>query len=223
MQRLILSTLLTLIIPFGNSYKIDSFEREFITETSEVMTLYQSIGLDGDIDYTLFEKAYNGYKSIEKEREILTIIDFSKPSTQERCYVIDISDQKLLFKTYVSHGRNSGENYATKFSNKPGSYQSSLGFYKTENTYTGKNGYSLILEGLEPGINDKAKERAIVIHGAPYCDPEVIKYSGRLGRSLGCPAFPTKLAKTIIDTIKDGSLLFIYADNSDYLNNSRYI
>lgn len=212
-----------MIIPLGNANKIDSFQTGFITEVSESRKVYQTIGLDNIIDYSIFEKAYNGYKLIEKEREILTIVDFSQPSTHERCYIIDIQNQKLLFRTHIAHGRNSGDNYATKFSNKPGSYKSSLGFYRTESTYTGKNGYSLILEGLEPGINDRAKERAIVIHGAPYCDPQIIKYAGRLGRSLGCPAFPVELAKPIIDTIKEGSLLFIYADNSDYLNNSKYI
>ncbi len=127
--------------------------------------------------------------------------------------------KQLLYSSVVSHGRNSGENYATSFSNQNGSYKSSLGFYLTENTYQGGNGYSLILNGLEKGINDKAKERSIVVHGASYANPTVAA-SGRLGRSLGCPALPTKLAKPIINTIKDGSVMFIYANNSSYLAQS---
>ena len=127
--------------------------------------------------------------------------------------------KQLLFSSVVSHGRNSGGNYATSFSNQNGSYKSSLGFYLTENTYQGGNGYSLILNGLEKGINDKAKERSIVVHGASYANPTVAA-SGRLGRSLGCPALPTKLAKPIINTIKDGSVMFIYANNSSYLAQS---
>lgn len=125
--------------------------------------------------------------------------------------------KKLLFSSLVSHGKNSGGNYATSFSNENGSLKSSLGFFLTENTYQGKNGYSLVLNGLEKGINDRAKERAIVIHGAAYSNPSVIASSGRLGRSFGCPALPQAVSKPIINTIKGGSLLFIYANNQNYL------
>ena len=167
----------------------------------------------------LFEEmaGYNRIK--EKSKPILTLIDFSKPSTEKRFFVFDMEKKQLLFSSVVSHGRNSGGNYATSFSNQNGSYKSSLGFYLTENTYQGGNGYSLILNGLEKGINDKAKERSIVVHGASYANPTVAA-SGRLGRSLGCPALPTKLAKPIINTIKDGSVMFIYANNSSYLAQS---
>ena len=125
----------------------------------------------------------------------------------------------MLYSSVVSHGKNSGENYATSFSNEVGSYKSSLGFYLTGNTYQGKNGYSLLLDGLEKGINDRARERAIVVHGAAYANPSVCK-SGRLGRSFGCPAVPQKLSRPIIDAIKGGSVMYIYAGTPDYLAHS---
>ncbi len=116
----------------------------------------------------------------------------------------------------VAHGKNSGNNYATSFSNDYGSFKSSLGFFITENTYNGKNGYSLVLNGLEKGINDRAKERAVVVHGADYSNPSVIRSSGRLGRSLGCPAVPQACTRKIINTIKNGTILFIYAEDEGY-------
>lgn len=183
--------------------------------------LYDHLGLKPHVGFEAFEQAVSGYGKISsRNKDVLTLVDFSKPSTEERLFVIDMSRKELLFKTHVSHGKNSGENYATSFSNVSGSYKSSLGFYLTENTYQGRNGYSLVLAGLEKGINDKAKSRAIVIHGAAYANPSVIGKSGRLGRSLGCPALPTSVSKDIIDTIKDGSVLFIYAGKEDYTASS---
>lgn len=186
--------------------------------------LYEEMGLAGKVNFIAFRQAVAGYNKIkEKSKPILTLIDFSKPSTEERLYVFDIEKKELLYTSVVSHGKNSGENYATSFSNQYGSYKSSLGFYLTEHTYQGKNGYSLILNGLEEGINDRAKERAIVVHGAAYANPSVAASSGRLGRSFGCPALPQKLTKPIINTIKDGSVLFIYANNAQYLAQSRML
>lgn len=186
--------------------------------------LYTRLELAPVVSYAAFDRAMRGYDKLEaKKKKLLVVIDFSKPSTEERMCVVDIEDGKLLHTSHVAHGRNSGENYATSFSNKPGSHQSSLGFYVTENTYQGKNGYSLILEGLEKGINDKAKERAIVIHGASYCDPSVIKSAGRLGRSFGCPALPSDKSKEIIDTIKEGVIIYIYANDEDYLSQSEML
>lgn len=183
--------------------------------------LYQEMQLNNVILYPIFEKAIIGYNKINpKNREVITLIDFSKPSDTERLYVLNVVQKKILYASYVSHGRNSGENFATSFSNQEGSYKSSLGFFITGNTYEGKNGYSLILDGLEKGINDKAKKRAIVVHGADYSDPSVISASGRLGRSLGCPALPKTVSKQIIDLIKDGSLLFIYANDKNYIRGS---
>lgn len=186
--------------------------------------LYAQMGLEGKVNFTAFNQALTGYNHInKKKRPILTLIDFSKPSTEERLYVFDIPRRKMLFSSVVSHGRNSGGNYAVSFSNRSGSHKSSLGFYLTGETYQGRNGYSLTLDGLEKGINDKARERAIVVHGAAYADPAVAASSGRLGRSFGCPALPQVLARPIIDAIRGGSVMFIYADNTQYIAQSTFL
>ena len=194
-----------------------------VSELAVGEQLFEEMELGGTVNFIAFRQAVAGYNRIkEKNKPILTLIDFSKPSTEKRFFVFDMEKKKLLYSSVVAHGRNSGENYATSFSNQYGSYKSSLGFYLTENTYQGGNGYSLILNGLEKGINDKAKARSIVVHGAPYANPSVAA-SGRLGRSLGCPALPTKLARPIINTIKDGSVMFIYANNPHYLAQSNIL
>lgn len=187
-------------------------------ELPESYLLYRQMQLEDIVDYQAFEQAYIGYNKIEtKHKEVLTLIDFSKPSTEERMYVLDMANKKLLYSSLVAHGKNSGDLYATSFSNVNGSNKSSLGFYLTENTYYGGSGYSLILNGLEKGINDKAKQRAIVIHGSKYVEPSRVASVGKIGKSLGCPAIPRTTSKEIINAIKGGSLLFIYADNEDYL------
>ena len=190
---------------------------------TETLQLYNQIGLKDIMPYELFMRGVNGYNKIEKKKDIITFIDFSKASSDERIYVIDIKNKKLLYKTYVSHGKNIGSNYATSFSNTEGSFKSSLGFFITTGTYNGKNGYSLKLNGLEENINDNAAKRYIVMHGAKYSNPSTIKQNGRLGRSLGCPALPQFVSNQIIDTIKDGSVLFIYAENNEYLTKSQYM
>lgn len=196
---------------------------EMLTMDSDSV-LYNELQLQNQIPYPAFKQALTGFKQISgKKKELLTFIDFTKASSEERFFVIDIARRKVLYNTVVSHGRNSGLNYATKFSNTNGSYQSSLGFYLTAGTYVGKNGYSLLLDGLEKGINDRARARAIVVHGAPYANPSVIKASGRLGRSLGCPALPQSVSKEIIDVIKNGSVLYIHANDTDYQRNSPII
>jgi hypothetical protein len=179
------------------------------------------LGLSGKVDYAIFEQALAGYDRIEgRRKEVLTLIDFTKPSTDKRLIVIDMRDKKILFETHVAHGRNSGGNYATAFSNRPNSHQSSLGFYLTDRTYIGRNGYSLVLDGLEPGINDNARSRAVVVHGAAYAEPSVAAAQGRLGRSWGCPALPMSVHREVIDAIRDGSVLFIYAADRDYVAQS---
>ena len=194
------------------------------TAPNPVLDLYQEMELEGIIKWNAFQEALQGYGKLKpKKRDIITIIDFTLPSTEKRMYVLDLKAKKLLFHTIVSHGRNSGEKYATSFSNTHGSFQSSLGFYFAQETYMGGNGYSLRLDGLEKGINDQARPRAIVVHGAAYCSQGVIKSTGRLGRSYGCPALPRELTKPIINTIKDGSLMYIYADNEHYLANTDLI
>jgi len=191
---------------------------------SEYIELYNDFGLSEIVHFKAFEQAMQGLEKINtKNKNIITIIDFTLPSTEKRMVVLDLEKKQVLFHTIVSHGRNSGEKYATSFSNKHGSYQSSLGFYLTENTYFGANGYSLRLEGLEKGINDQAKPRAVVIHGADYCSEEVIKSTGRLGRSYGCPALPREINEAVIDTIKNGSLLYIYANNKEYATTSQLV
>ncbi|UUV21457.1 murein L,D-transpeptidase catalytic domain family protein [Paenimyroides aestuarii] len=172
-----------------------------------------------------FTAAFKGYYKLKEQgkikKEILTILDFTKSSTERRMWVIDMKNHEILYQTVVSHGRNSGKEYATDFSNTPESYKSSLGFYATAETYMGKHGLSLRLDGLEAGINSNARARDIVIHAADYANENLGKNQGYLGRSLGCPALPEEVAFKIINTIKDESCLFIFhADKKDYLTKS---
>lgn len=228
MFQKVIFCLLFLFIPLNrasvNTVASSSFTSSApVSELAAGEQLFEEMELGGTVNFIAFRQAVAGYNRIkEKSKPILTLIDFSKPSTEKRLFVFDMEKKKLLYSSVVAHGRNSGENYATSFSNQYGSYKSSLGFYLTENTYQGGNGYSLILNGLEKGINDKAKARSIVVHGAAYANPSVAS-SGRLGRSLGCPALPTQLARPIINTIKDGSVMFIYANNPRYLAQSHIL
>jgi len=153
----------------------------------------------------------------------LAIIDYSLPSTEQRLWVFDLKQRKLLFHELVAHGRNSGENMAVKFSNRNESFATSLGLYRTQSSYVGQNGYSLRMEGLEPGFNDNAFDRAIVIHGAPYVSPVLARANGRIGRSLGCPAVRPAIAHKLIDSMKDGQLLFSYYPDQRWLKKSSYI
>jgi hypothetical protein len=155
--------------------------------------------------------------------DLLTVIDYSKASTEPRLWVLDIDSGSVLFEELVAHGRGSGDNYATRFSNEQDSHQTSLGLFRTADVYVGSNGYSLRLDGLEGGVNDRARERAIVIHGAPYVNEATARALGRLGRSWGCPALPLSVARTIIDTIKGGSLVFAYYPDQEWLKESRFL
>jgi hypothetical protein len=181
--------------------------------------------LEAGLQEEAFELAYTGYyKLLEEGRvqreDVLTIADFSKPSSQNRLFVIDMEEGKILHKTLVAHGRKSGLIYANDFSNKPESNKSSLGFFLTLQSYYGAKGYALRLQGLEKGINDKAFERAIVLHGSDYVTTQFANSNGYLGRSLGCPAVPMKQTKEIINHIKGGSLLFIYHPTTQYKEKS---
>lgn len=223
MLRIVILLLISIVSVSGAIFCQPEVTEELsdVKVSDHCMDLYKEMKLDGKVNYAAFRQAVIGYSRIEKRKqEVLTLIDFTKPSTQERLYVFDMKGKKMLFSSVVAHGKNSGNKYATSFSNEEGSYKSSLGFYLTESTYEGRNGYSLILEGLEKGINDHARQRAIVMHGAAYANPSVIHAGGRLGRSFGCPAVPQKLSRPIIDAIKEGSVLYIYADKSDYLAQS---
>ena len=153
----------------------------------------------------------------------LTVIDYSLPSTQPRMWVFDARTHQLLFHELVSHGRGSGKTMATEFSNDPSSSETSLVLFRTGETYIGHNGYSLRLDGLDKGFNDNARARAIVMHGAPYVNAATAKANGYLGRSLGCPAVRPEIAKSIIDTVKDGGLLFAYYPDTHWLKTSTFL
>lgn len=169
-------------------------------------------------------KAFNTAEHEGKSSSmILTVIDYSMPSNKKRLWVFDLAKQKTLFHTLVAHASKSGDLYAKSFSNKIGSHKSSPGLYVTKGTYYGHEGYSLRLDGLEKGINEHALQRAVVIHGAWYAEPDFAKHNGRLGRSWGCPALPTEMVRPVIDTIKGGSLMFVYAPDSNWLHHSHYV
>lgn len=192
---------------------------------TDLRLLYQECGLENAITFDVFRLAMTGMEHIKElqNKKIITIIDFSKSSTQERFFVIDLANKKILYKTLVAHGKNSGENRAESFSNDPGSLKSCLGFFVTAETYNGKHGYSLSLDGLEPGINDNARMRSIVIHGADYVSATYAEQHGRLGRSWGCPALPLNSSKEIIDHISKGSCIFIYGNDPEYLKASELL
>lgn len=191
--------------------------------------LYSDLQLSANgMQPEVLDMALKGFDKLASEGKIgntdkITIVDFSQPSNQKRLYVIDLNKRKLLFQSLVAHGRGTGELWAKSFSNLPSSYKSSPGFYVTEETYRGHNGYSLRLDGLEPGINDNARDRSIVMHGAPYASESTIRSLGFLGRSEGCPALPLSMYKPIINTIKDGTCLFIYTPDESYLSHSELL
>lgn len=153
----------------------------------------------------------------------LTIIDYSQPSTDPRLWVLDLATRAVVYEELVAHGQGSGGNVPTRFSNEPESHQTSIGLFATESTYVGRNGYSLKLDGLEPGFNNRARERAIVMHGAPYVNGHISKQLGRLGRSHGCPAVREPVARELIDRVKGGSLVFAYYPDRNWLENSRFL
>jgi hypothetical protein len=153
----------------------------------------------------------------------LTLIDYSLPSTTPRLWVFDLRSGTLLFNELVAHGRNSGDNMATKFSDAMESRETSLGLFRTADTYVGHNGYSLRLDGLEPGFNGHARERAIVMHGAPYVDANTAKANGRLGRSWGCPALREAVARQVIDTVRGGGVIFSYYPDPAWLKTSKFL
>ncbi|MCF4102397.1 murein L,D-transpeptidase catalytic domain family protein [Gillisia sp. M10.2A] len=178
-------------------------------------------------DLQSFKNGMIGYYKLSEEnlvnKKILTIIDFSLSSTKKRMWVMDMTTNKVLYNTVVAHGKNTGGEFATKFSNKVNSLQSSLGFYVTGETYYGKNGLSMFIDGMEKEFNSKARERYVVVHGANYANPSFINKIGRLGRSYGCPAVPTALTAEIIDLIKDKSVLYIHSADKSYAENSKMI
>ncbi len=196
---------------------------------SESAIIYDSLKLDSlGLSKQAFIDGVKGYDYLKSTGKllndnVLTIADFSLPSSEKRLFVIDMENFQVLYITYVAHGRNSGKEYANKFSNSPRSNMSSPGFYVTQNTYYGEHGFSLRLLGEEKGINDNALRRAIVVHCADYVSEKWVQDLGYIGRSLGCPALPEEYAKPIIETIKDGSCFFIYSPSQKYLSRSRLL
>ena len=191
--------------------------------------VYRTIGLDKyGLSAEAFQYAWQGYQHLSAQQKLsssryLTICDFSQSSRNKRLYIIDLENNQLVRNTYVAHGKNSGDEYASRFSNTPESLQSSLGFFITSQTYTGKHGLSLRLKGTEPGINDKAYERTIVIHGADYVNAGRVKAGMYMGRSWGCPAVPREESAAIIQTIRNGTCLFIYHPTGTYLKRSKIL
>jgi hypothetical protein len=195
----------------------------------DMAALYKTLALDSlGLSQAAFDYAIQGYDHLLaegkiKREDIISIIDFSLPSSKKRLFVIDLREGKLLFNTLVSHGRNSGGITATTFSNEPESFKSSLGFYITAETYRGEHGYSLRLQGEEKGINDNAMSRGIVMHSADYVNDQVVRNQGFVGRSLGCPAIPAVLHKKIIESIRNGTCLFVYSPDKFYAAHSKIL
>ncbi len=214
-----------------HSYTLEPSDKDSILTNSfaPVKSVYDSLQLElNGLSRQAFDYAMKGWNKLKAQGKllnssVLAIVDFSKPSAEKRLFVIDVDNYEVLHHTWVAHGRNSGKEKVTSFSNRPSSYQSSPGFYITGQTYNGSNGYSLKLKGMEYGINDKALKRAIVMHGADYVDPSYIESQGYIGRSMGCPAVPKEEAADIINTLKNGSCLFIYVPHTSYTTRSKLI
>ena len=198
-------------------------------KNEEAVSVYYMMDLqEKGLSMQAFEYAYKGYrllleKKIIRKEDYLTICDFSQSSNNKRLYLVDMTNNKVILNTYVAHGRNSGGEYATRFSNRSKSLQSSLGFYVTQNTYYGEHGLALRVAGLEEGYNDKALKRNIVIHGADYIGDKRVRRSKYMGRSYGCPAIPRKECNQVINMIKDGSCIFIYHPSTNYLRGSKIL
>ncbi|MCH4821700.1 murein L,D-transpeptidase catalytic domain family protein [Gramella lutea] len=176
---------------------------------------------------TVFEKAITGYTKLAEKGKVsnslLTVIDFNLSSKKKRMWILNMETNDVIFNTFVAHGKNTGVEFAKNFSNTPESHKSSLGFYVTGETYYGKNGLSLFIDGMEKKFNSNARDRYVVIHGADYTEPEFINRVGRLGRSYGCPAVPNKIAKELIHKIKGKSVVYIHKNDKNYLENSELL
>jgi len=223
--------ILFVLSSFAPNLSKDKYSKNLVSVSplKKVEVIYNSLDAN---NYKLpsiesFEIAFEGFENLKSKGKIqndyLTIVDYSLSSKSNRIWVIDMNENKIIFNTLVAHGKNSGEDFATRFSNRNESNQSSLGFFATGETYIGQHGLSLKLDGLEAGVNDNARERAIVIHGADYVSRDFIKQHNRLGRSQGCPALPEELSKKIIQTIKNKSCLFIYYPSNNYSKSSKLI
>ena len=227
-----LSLLIVSSLSFSEGTNLENINQNTVTETEtnpqkvilNVKSVYDSLNIKGKLDYSIFQKAYLGYVQISnKNPGVLVIIDYTKPSNEERFYVLDLNKKQLVYSTRVAHSKNSGLEIPLEFSDDPNSYQSSLGFFLTLGEYNGAYGYSLRLKGLEENINANAESRAIVIHGGDIVNDEYIKKFGFAGRSLGCPVLPTALTKEIVNYIKHGRVLFIHGNDEEYIEESVYL
>jgi hypothetical protein len=227
MKNLFLSIALFATLGFGPFTFLSSDHSPSVGSdwlSNEISHIYSQAS---NIDQKVLKLSLNAYMKARQRgldgKQMLTIIDYSKPSTERRLWVVDVRSGKVLFNTWVSHGKNSGNLMATSFSNQSGSLKSSIGVFLTDQPYMGHNGYSLRLSGLEAGINDNAFRRDIVVHGAWYVQPDVIKKYGQIGRSWGCPAVDPREAAPLINTIKNSTLVVVYYPDKNWLNHSTFL
>jgi hypothetical protein len=211
----ILSLITSTNILAAKTTHIDAMAQDIAAKTVNLKPNVLKLALEA------FYQAKNNGVKIKKP--VLTVIDYTLASTKKRLWVVDVESRKILHTSLLAHGKYSGENHTTKVSNILGSKQTSVGLFLTAETYFGRDGYSLRIDGLEKGFNDLARKRTIVMHGAPYVSEKFAKATGRIGRSWGCPAVQKELAKPIIDTVKNGSLIFAYHNHQQWLNKSEFI
>ena len=228
---LVLIFILSTFLYFSNAQTGLSKERQLALKKAElnIKELYNELNAaQYDLSFTAFRYAYIGYQTMKKQhrlnnKELFSIIDFTKDCNSKRFYTIDLEKMKIVYYTYVAHGKKSGERMATSFSDAVESNKSSIGFYITGNTYNGGNGYSLILNGDEKGYNSNLAKRSVVVHAADYANEDYIARNGRMGRSLGCPALPENIYKQVIETIKEKKMIFAYYNDAKYLKTSKYL
>ncbi|WP_314203382.1 murein L,D-transpeptidase catalytic domain family protein [Capnocytophaga bilenii] len=228
---LILVFILSTFLYFVNAQSNLSKERQLALKKAElnIKELYNELNAaQYDLSFTAFRYAYIGYQTLKKqhrlnEKELFSIIDFTKDCNSKRFYTIDLQKMKIVFYTYVAHGKKSGERVPNSFSDVIESNKSSIGFYITGSTYNGSNGYSLMLHGDEKGYNSNLAKRSVVIHAADYANEDYIARNGRMGRSLGCPALPENINTEVINTIKEKTMIFAYYNDPKYLKTSKYL
>lgn len=227
---LVLLLALSSFLYFANAQKLTK-ERQLALKKAElnIKDLYNELNAaQYNLSFTAFRYAYIGYQSMRKQRklndkDLFSIIDFTKDCNTKRFYTIDLEKMKILYYTYVAHGKKSGERIPTSFSDVLESNKSSIGFYITGDTYNGSNGYSLMLHGDEKGYNSNLAKRSVVIHTADYANENYIARNGRMGRSLGCPVLPENIYKQVINTIKEKTMIFAYYNDAKYLKTSKYL
>ena len=228
---LVLIFILSTFLYFSNAQTGLSKERQLALKKAElnIKELYSELNAaQYDLSFTAFRYAYIGYQTMKKQhrlnnKELFSIIDFTKDCNSKRFYTIDLEKMKIVYYTYVAHGKKSGERMATSFSDVVESNKSSIGFYITGSTYNGGNGYSLMLHGDEKGYNSNLAKRSVVVHAADYANEDYIARNGRMGRSLGCPALPENIYKQVIETIKEKTTIFAYYNDAKYLKTSKYL